>query len=133
MILPVTFRANDRTNRPPPGDQWRMARYSISFFTRPGDDVILRPLKEHSRLIAAAVTDAPRDEYETGSTSKEWIARRIRKLRIKNRAVRHCNSIGDKFVAYVAHIQGPQTWYASMGTEHQGVREMPPTPVATAA
>ncbi|KAI0094396.1 Clavaminate synthase-like protein [Irpex rosettiformis] len=108
------LRSNVHRVMPPPGDQWRLPRYSISFFTRPGDDVILRPLKGYSQLIMSAVAESPREEYETGSTSKEWISRRIRRLRIKNRA-------------------GPQTWYASMGTEHQGVRDMPSKSVAATA
>ncbi|KAI0348237.1 Clavaminate synthase-like protein [Trametopsis cervina] len=99
------LRSNVHRVMPPPGAQSRLPRYSITFFTRPSDDVVLRPLKERSNLIESAVVEAPQDIYETGSTSGEWIARRIRRLRLKNRT-------------------GPQSWYASMGTEHQGVRDL---------
>lgn len=75
-------------NRPPPGEQARHARYSIAFFTRPGDDVLLRHLGEKSRMIADSVARAPAGQYEPGSTAGDWTSRRIRNLRLKSRAVR---------------------------------------------
>ncbi|PCH34265.1 Clavaminate synthase-like protein [Wolfiporia cocos MD-104 SS10] len=87
---------------PPPGAQSQFERYSIAFFTRPRDSVVLRALWEGSEMIARTVLQAPEGKYDTGSTSAEWIARRIKKLRLKNR-------------------QGPETWYASLGTEHDGI------------
>ncbi|KAH9828690.1 Clavaminate synthase-like protein [Rhodofomes roseus] len=86
---------------PPPGTQSRFERYSIAFFTRPRNSVVLRHLGKSSDMIARAIAKAPEGEFETDTTSAEWVARRIRKLRLKNR-------------------QGPETWYASMGTEHIG-------------
>ncbi|CCL98143.1 uncharacterized protein FIBRA_00137 [Fibroporia radiculosa] len=86
---------------PPPGAQSRFERYSIAFFTRPRDSVVLRALKEHSHVVAGACARAPPRAVDTGSTSAEWISRRIKKLRLNNR-------------------KGPETWYASMGTEHNG-------------
>ncbi|EPT03379.1 hypothetical protein FOMPIDRAFT_1116437 [Fomitopsis schrenkii] len=84
---------------PPPGTQSRFERYSVAFFTRPRNSVVLRHLGHGSDMIARAVAKAPEGEFDTGTTSAEWVARRIRKLRLKNR-------------------QGPETWYASLGTEH---------------
>ncbi|KZT08746.1 Clavaminate synthase-like protein [Laetiporus sulphureus 93-53] len=96
------LRSNLHRVMPPPGAQSRFERYSIAFFTRPRDSVVLRALGEKSELIAKAIAMAPAAQYETGTSSADWISRRIRKLRLKNR-------------------QGPETWYASMGTEHEGI------------
>ncbi|OBZ78816.1 hypothetical protein A0H81_01371 [Grifola frondosa] len=100
------LRSNLHRVMPPPGAQSRYERYSVTFFTRPQNSVILRALSEHSQMIAEAVAKAPREEFDTGATAAEWVARRIRKLRLRNR-------------------KGPETWYASMGTEHQGVERRP--------
>lgn len=75
------------SNRPPPGQQSRYERYSLAFFTRPNDSVVLRPLTEKSRAIAESVEKNPKEEYNSGSTAGEWTARRIRKLRLRNRQV----------------------------------------------
>ncbi|KAH9932074.1 Clavaminate synthase-like protein [Epithele typhae] len=94
------LRSNLHRVMPPPGPQARFERYSVAFFTRPNNDVVLRPISEHSALIAQAATRHPREEFSTGATAGEWTARRIRKLRLKNR-------------------KGPETWAESKGTEHQ--------------
>ena len=56
----------------------------MSFFTRASNDVVLNALKANSAMIAEAVSKST-ENYETGTTAAEWVARRIRKLRIKNR------------------------------------------------
>jgi len=84
----------------PPKDQARYVRWSLAFFTRPGDSVELRALKDESPLIANAVAENAEKDFDTGVTSKEWFARRVRNQRIKNR-------------------KGPETWRASRGMEHQ--------------
>ncbi|KAH7924784.1 Clavaminate synthase-like protein [Leucogyrophana mollusca] len=84
---------------PPPGAQAEYERWSLVFFIRPGNSKILRALVEDSPIIADAVKKRPGQNFETGSTAAEWFARRIRNQRIKNRT-------------------GPETWYASRGTEH---------------
>ena len=48
---------------------------------------MLRALREQSPLISDAASRAPEGQYETGSTAGEWVARRIRNLRLKNRKV----------------------------------------------
>ncbi|KAL6304008.1 Clavaminate synthase-like protein [Sparassis latifolia] len=101
------LRSNIHRVMPPPGAQSQFERYSISFFTRPRNSVVLRALADKSETIANAVARAPPEGYDTGSTSAEWISRRIRKLRLKNR-------------------KGPETWYASMGTEmHANLERRP--------
>lgn len=74
--------------RPPPKEQGYYERWSLVFFTRPGQSVILRPLSDESPVIAEAVSKLPSGKYDTGTTSKEWFARRIKNQRIKNRTVR---------------------------------------------
>lgn len=78
---------NDVPHRPPPGIQGSHERWSLVFFTRPGNSVVLRALVEDSPMIAEAVAKTPEKNFETGSTSFEWFSRRIRNQRIKNRKV----------------------------------------------
>lgn len=73
---------------PPPGIQAEHERWSLVFFTRPGNSKILRALVEDSPLIAAAVQKHPEQNFNTGSTAKEWFARRVKYQRINNRKVR---------------------------------------------
>ncbi|KAF4611479.1 hypothetical protein D9613_004584 [Agrocybe pediades] len=94
------LRSNLHRVVPPPGRQAGLERWSVVFFLRPGNSVVLRALAEQSPIIADAVKNAPEGKYETGSTSFEWFSRRIRNQRIKNRT-------------------GPETWMASRGTEHK--------------
>ncbi|KAF8646252.1 hypothetical protein AX16_007309 [Volvariella volvacea WC 439] len=92
---------------PPPGLQGAYERWSLVYFTRPGNSVVLRALVDESPIIAEAVTKAQQaaesggenlTNFETGSTAAEWFARRIKYQRISNR-------------------KGPETWMASRGTE----------------
>ncbi|KAL0952183.1 hypothetical protein HGRIS_008795 [Hohenbuehelia grisea] len=105
------LRSNIHRVVPPPGEQRKFDRWSLVFFTRPGDSVVLRALTDESPLIAKAVSDAQKDEasaaqasnvvkqfIETGETAGEWFKRRIKNQRINNR-------------------KGPETWAASRGTE----------------
>ncbi|KAH9887649.1 Clavaminate synthase-like protein [Cubamyces lactineus] len=94
------LRSNLHRVVPPPKEQGKFERWSLVFFTRPGNSVILRPLADQSSIIADAVAKAPPGKYETGQTSKDWFARRIKYQRIKNRT-------------------GPESWRASRGTEHK--------------
>lgn len=84
----------------PPKEQGRYVRWSMVYFTRPGDSVQLRALSEESLLIAKAVAETPERNFNTGVTAREWFTRRIKNQRIKNR-------------------KGPETWRASRGMEHQ--------------
>jgi hypothetical protein len=75
--------------RPPPAPQAGIERYSLVYFTRPGNSIILRALVDESPLIAEAVSCGLEKNYETGSTALEWFSRRIKNQRIKNRKVMH--------------------------------------------
>jgi len=72
---------------PPPGVQAEHERWSLVFFTRPGNTKVLRALVESSHVIAEAVKKQPDRNFETGSTAAEWFARRIKYQRIGNRTV----------------------------------------------
>ncbi|KAH9065124.1 Clavaminate synthase-like protein [Lactarius deliciosus] len=93
------LRSNLHRVVPPPRAQAPFDRWSLVFFTRPGNSVSLAPLTKESTLIAEAAARAPEGRYATGSTAGEWFRRRVRNRRIKNQA-------------------GPETWRASRGTEH---------------
>jgi len=92
------LRSNLHRVLPPPAPQAGIERYSLVYFTRPGNSIILRALVDESPLIAEAVSRGLENNYETGSTALEWFSRRIKNQRIKNR-------------------KGPETWMASRGTE----------------
>ncbi|KAJ7485748.1 hypothetical protein FB451DRAFT_64354 [Mycena latifolia] len=84
----------------PPGAQGTLHRFSLVYFTRPGNSIILRALTDESQMVADAVASAPDPKkFDTGVTSFDWFTRRIKNQRIKNR-------------------KGPETWMASRGTEH---------------
>ncbi|OCH93705.1 Clavaminate synthase-like protein [Obba rivulosa] len=82
----------------PPKEQGKFERFSLVFLQRPEDTVVLRALPELSPLIAEAVAKTPEKNWDTGVTSKEWMTRRFKNIRIKN-------------------YKGPETWKASRGTE----------------
>lgn len=72
---------------PPPTTQSHLERWSLVYFTRPGNDVRLRALTDESAIIAEAVEKSGA-MADTGSTAGDWFARRIKNQRIKNRTVR---------------------------------------------
>ena len=77
--------------RPPPREQSKYERWSLVYFTRPGNSVVLRALGDKSPIIADAVAKADNpDALNPGVTSKEWFARRIKYQRINNRKVCRC-------------------------------------------
>ncbi|KAG9226501.1 hypothetical protein CCMSSC00406_0005832 [Pleurotus cornucopiae] len=97
------LRSNLHRVVPPPGAQAAFDRWSLVFFSRPGDSVVLRALKEDSQLIAEAAEKNQRENgtnYETQSTAADWFARRIKYQRVKN-------------------YKGPESWQQSRGTEHK--------------
>ncbi|VDC01153.1 unnamed protein product [Peniophora sp. CBMAI 1063] len=91
------LRSNIHRVVPPPKDQAAHERWSVVFFTRPGESQLLRPLQSESALIAEAAKNRP--ELFTDATAGEWYVRRITNQRLKNR-------------------KGPETWAASRGTEY---------------
>ncbi|OSX60667.1 hypothetical protein POSPLADRAFT_1148133 [Postia placenta MAD-698-R-SB12] len=95
------LRSNLHRVVPPPGEQRKFERWSLVFFTRPGNSVVLEALTNESLMIAEAVSEAPDTGiYRSGQTASQWFARRIKYQRIKNQ-------------------KGPETWRASRGTEHR--------------
>ncbi|KAJ7211614.1 Clavaminate synthase-like protein [Mycena pura] len=84
----------------PPGLQGTHYRFSLVYFMRPANSVVLRALADSSPLIADAVAHAPDPTmYETGATAIEWFTRRVKMIR-------------------VANYKNPETWLAtSRGTE----------------
>jgi len=87
---------------PPPGQQSAHTRWSLVYFSRPGNTVLLEPFSASSSMIANAVeemADEDKKRFYTGSTAGDWFKRRIKYQRIKNR-------------------EGPESWRASRGTEH---------------
>jgi len=98
------LRSNLHRVVPPPGVQAASGpRWSLVFFTRPGNDVKLEALQTDSVIVRAkleGMADEERQKYQPGVTAAEWFARRIRNQRTKNRT-------------------GPETWRASRGMEHK--------------
>ena len=75
----------------PPKDQANYERWSLVFFTRPGNNIELTALADQSPMIAKALKNAADpSKYQTGQTALSWFARRIKYQRIKNRTVRRC-------------------------------------------
>ena len=77
--------------RPPPGEQAYFTRWSLVYFTRPGNSIQLRALTEQSPIVARAVANAPehlRAIFESGQTSFEWFTRRVKNMRTNNQKVR---------------------------------------------
>ncbi|KAI8990727.1 hypothetical protein BD414DRAFT_484617 [Trametes punicea] len=62
------LRSNLHHVVPPPKEQGKYERWSLVFFTRPGN----------SPLIAKAIARLFPGKYDTGQTSKEWFARGIK-------------------------------------------------------
>lgn len=97
FLTPSCHVINDNEHRPPPKDQAAFERWSVVFFTRPGEGQLLTPLASESTMIAEAAAGRP--ELTTDSTAGEWYVRRITNQRLKNR-------------------KGPETWALSRGTEY---------------
>ena len=87
--LALVLRPSPLAHSPAPGAQAAYERWSLAYFTRPGNSVELRALTDKSALIAEAVARAP-DAciFATGQTSFEWFTRRIKNQRTRNQKVR---------------------------------------------
>ncbi|KAL5536855.1 hypothetical protein ACEPAF_678 [Sanghuangporus sanghuang] len=82
------LRSNLHRVVPAPGAQAAYTRWPLVFFTRPGNDVYLRPLTDESQVVRTAVArmnEEVRKTYHPDATAREWFARRIMNQRIKNR------------------------------------------------
>ncbi|EMD39821.1 hypothetical protein CERSUDRAFT_46315 [Gelatoporia subvermispora B] len=81
------LRSNIHRVVPPPGEQNKYERQSLVYFTRPEDDVILRPLVD-SPVIAAAVSKNPEKDWDKGVTAQDWVSRRTKARKAVNYEVR---------------------------------------------
>ena len=66
------LRSNVHRVVSPPGAQADVERYSLVYFGRPADDVVLRPLKESAVVAARCKGEENGDEV----SAKDWILRR---------------------------------------------------------
>ena len=57
---------------PAPGDQAAVTKYSVVYFLRPGDDVLLKRLRGGDVIPEAGEGETEEDAL----TSKEWVLRR---------------------------------------------------------
>lgn len=71
------LRSNVHRVVSPPAPQDRATRYSLVYFSRPEDDVLLKPLSMvGSEMIDVRVARRPDLKQEEAMTSKEWVLRR---------------------------------------------------------
>jgi isopenicillin N synthase-like dioxygenase len=70
------LRSNIHRVMSPPGGQADITRYSLVYFSRPEDDVLLKPLRDDSEMVARVLKETGRDNVaEEEFTSKEWVHR----------------------------------------------------------
>ncbi|KZT65771.1 Clavaminate synthase-like protein [Daedalea quercina L-15889] len=72
------IRSNMHRVVSPPRAQAQYERYSLAFFTRPHDSVVLQP------LVHASSADAAQTAQEDKGTAGEWLVRRLKYLRTGN-------------------------------------------------
>lgn len=83
----------------PPDLQAAFDRWSLVFFTRPGDDISLRALVDDSEMVKKAIDgmDASlAEKYFPGVNANEWFVRRSTGRRVKNRKASKRLSIADR-------------------------------------
>jgi hypothetical protein len=101
-------------HRSPPGDQAKFIRWSLVYFSRPGNSIILAPLHDKSEMIKKAVESGK--NLATTSTAGEWFERRVKYLRVKNMTVRAMFFQSEDGAD--DHTQSKDKWQAGRGTEH---------------
>ncbi|THU94792.1 hypothetical protein K435DRAFT_798632 [Dendrothele bispora CBS 962.96] len=69
---------------PPPGEQSKLNRCSLVYFTRPGNPIVLRALKDKSSLINKAVQSSNNTINDPEETTEQWFMCRIKNQRVKN-------------------------------------------------
>ncbi|EKM57163.1 uncharacterized protein PHACADRAFT_254744 [Phanerochaete carnosa HHB-10118-sp] len=106
------LRSNVHRVITPPKEQAAYERWSLVYFHRPHDGVVLEALVNDSPMIADAVARAPNPAvFKTGETADAWMMRRVRMRRAKN-------------------MTGPEAWRQSLGTEHENVEAARPVSVS---
>lgn len=111
------LRSNLHRVVPPPKSQSGYDRWSLVFFTRPGNSAILSALQGESEMIREAVLSAneggEKGKYETGVSSGEWFARRIKNQRIKNRTV---SAVWHRASQEFVFLDVDHSWWTEIGT-----------------
>ncbi|KAL5503986.1 hypothetical protein ACEPAH_8058 [Sanghuangporus vaninii] len=95
------LRSNLHRSVPPPGAQASETRWSMGYFSRPANDVMLRAL-DQSHVVEDALSHMNSEEravYFPNVTQGDWNARRTSNSELKN-------------------WRGPETYRASRGMEH---------------
>lgn len=85
-LIHLRMQADCTHDRPPPGEQAYLERYSLGYFMRPADNALLRPLSDLSPMIREAADKNKDKKYDTGCTAQEWISRRVKFQRVNNRS-----------------------------------------------
>ncbi|KAF8995047.1 hypothetical protein BDQ17DRAFT_1366111 [Cyathus striatus] len=71
---------------PPPGPQSKYERWSLVYFSRPGNSTVLNALEGESYIIAESVSKSDNPSiYRPGATAKDWFYRRQSKWRTDNK------------------------------------------------
>ncbi|GME64053.1 Oxoglutarate/iron-dependent oxygenase [Neofusicoccum parvum] len=115
---------------PPPGEQAQCTRYSLVYFARPEDDVVLRVL-EGSERIEEKVRESGevigREREEREMSAKEWILRRA--LGRRTGAGKFEDSLGTE---EKANAPEPSVMWLSYGNDGGSLRSSSPhTPYRT--
>jgi isopenicillin N synthase-like dioxygenase len=93
------FRSNIHRVDPPPSNQASSIRYSLGYFSRPADDVILKRVEGYDAIPPLAPA-----QVEEGRTSKDWLLSRFMGRR-------------------VGVFKGPEHWDTIQGTELMSQRK----------
>jgi isopenicillin N synthase-like dioxygenase len=83
---------------PPPLEQSFYERWSLVFFTRPGNSAVLRALVEDSSVIAEAVKQDSERDFNPNVTALQWFARRQSKWR------QNKNEVSSLFMAKLEFV-----------------------------
>ena len=86
----------------PPGAQGDYPRYSLVYFNRPEDDVVLKRLEG-----SAVIPPLAEGEVEEEVKSKDWIIRR---------------ALGHRVIAHTDAAAAAANWDKSLGTESKSQR-----------
>lgn len=89
-------------NSTPPKGQAAYERWSLVYFSRPANDVVLKAIADESPIVAEAVAHSPDpNKFYTGQTAAEWFRRRARNRMVKHMTVsRLILSMCDKVSRY---------------------------------
>ena len=84
--------------RLPPGPQVGIERYSLVYFTRPSNSVILSAFIGETPLISKAVSRDTENNHEIECTTIEWLSTRMKSRKIENMKVKRYLSPVDHLI-----------------------------------